>query len=105
MDEIVNLLNAIGIEHAYHHFAEGESPDPPFICYLLPNSDNYSADNQAYYKANEVHIELYIDEKSPTDEQKVESVLDENGIYYEKYEAWIESEKMYQILYIFEMGA
>lgn len=26
------------------HFAEGESPDPPFICYLLPGSDNYSAD-------------------------------------------------------------
>ena len=28
------------------HFAEGESPDPPFICYLLPGSDNFSADGR-----------------------------------------------------------
>lgn len=30
------------------HFAEGESPDPPFICYLLPGSDNFSADGRVY---------------------------------------------------------
>ena len=28
------------------HFAEGESPDPPFICYLFPVSDNFSADGR-----------------------------------------------------------
>ena len=40
MDELLALLRETGIPYAYDHFAEGEAPDPPFICYLLPGSDN-----------------------------------------------------------------
>ena len=47
------------------HFAEGESPDPPFICYLLPGSDNYSADGRVHFRISEVRIELYTDRKDP----------------------------------------
>lgn len=36
-------------------------------------------------------------------EQKVESVLDANGIFYDKTEVWIESEKLYEVLYQFEL--
>lgn len=36
-------------------------------------------------------------------EQKVEAVLDKQGIFYEKSEVWIESEKLYEVLYSFEM--
>ena len=43
MDDLIKLLGETGIPFAYDHFAEGESPDPPFICYLLPQSDNFSA--------------------------------------------------------------
>ena len=32
MDDLVKLLEETGIPFAYDHFAEGESPDPPFIC-------------------------------------------------------------------------
>lgn len=103
MEEIVKMLEEIGIPFAYDHFAEGESPDPPFICYLSPNSDNFAADGKVYYKMNEIHIELYTDCKDLSAEQKVEAVLDEHGIFYEKSEVWIESEKLYQVLYSFEM--
>ena len=46
MDDLIRLLEETGIPFAYDHFAEGESPDPPFICYLLPQSDNFSADGK-----------------------------------------------------------
>ena len=36
-------------------------------------------------------------------ENKVEAVLDEAGIFYNKSEVWIESEKLYEVLYRFEM--
>ena len=36
-------------------------------------------------------------------EQKLESVLDKHGIFYEKTETWIESERLYEVLYYFEM--
>lgn len=103
MEKIAAILEKIGLPFAYDHFAEGESPDPPFICYLVPNSDNFSADGRVYYKINEIHIELYTDCKDLSAEQKVEAVLDEHGIFYEKTEVWIESESLYEVLYTFEM--
>ena len=103
MEKIAAVLEKIGLPFAYDHFAEGESPNPPFICYLIPNSDNFSADGRVYYKINEIHIELYTDCKDLSTEQKVEAVLDEHGIFYEKTEVWIESESLYEVLYTFEM--
>lgn len=102
MEELLQILSETQIPFAYHHFAEGESPDPPFICYLLPGSNNFSADGKVYYKINEVHIELYTDLKDLAVEQKLEDVLDEHGIFYNKSETWIESERLYEVLYTFE---
>ena len=103
MDEILDILTEIGLPFAYHHFAEGEAPDPPFICYLTPGSDNFAADGKVYFKINEFHIELYTDEKSPALEAELEAVLDGHGIFYDKTEVWIESEQLYEVLYQFEM--
>lgn len=103
MEELLQILSETQIPFAYHHFAEGESPEPPFICYLLPGSNNFSADGKVYYKINEVHIELYTDLKDLAVEQQLEDVLDEHGIFYNKSETWIESEKLYEVLYTFEM--
>ena len=103
MDDLVKLLEETGIPFAYDHFAEGESPDPPFICYLLPQSDNFSADGKVYLKVSSVNIELYTDSKDLSVEQKLEAVLDTHGIFYDKTEVWIESEKLYEVLYSFEM--
>lgn len=105
MDKLLEIIKAMGIPFAYDHFAEGEAVDPPFICYLLPESDNFAADGKVYFKANEVHIELYTDTKDLSVEQKVEAVLDEHGLYYDRSEVWIESEKLYEVLYTFEMEA
>lgn len=103
MEKLLQILSETQIPFAYHHFAEGESPEPPFICYLLPGSNNFSADGKVYYKINEVHIELYTDLKDLAVEQQLEDVLDEHGIFYNKSETWIESEKLYEVLYTFEM--
>ena len=104
MEELLQILSEMQIPFAYHHFAEGESPEPPFICYLLPGSNNFSADGKVYYKINEVHIELYTDLKDLAVEQQLEDVLDEHGIFYNKSETWIESEKLYEVLYTFYLG-
>ena len=103
MDDLVKLLEETGIPFAYDHFAEGESPDPPFICYILPQSDNFSADGKVYLKVSNVNIELYTDSKDLAVEQKLEAVLDIQGIFYDKTEVWIESEKLYEVLYSFEL--
>ena len=97
MDRLLQILSEMALPFAYDHFSEGELPNPPFICYLLPGSDNF------YYKINEVRIELYCGSKDPALEATLEAVLDEHGIFYNKTEVWIESEKLYEVLYTFEM--
>lgn len=103
MEELLQMLSEMQIPFAYHHFAEGEAVEPPFICYLLPGSNNFSADGKVYHKINEVHIELYTDLKDLAVEQQLEDVLDEHEIFYNKSEVWIQSEKLYEVLYSFEM--
>lgn len=103
MDELVKIIGEIGIPFAYDHFAEGESPDPPFLCYLLPGSDNFAADGRVYYKMSEVRIELYTDFKDVALEEKVTAVLDNHGIFYEQSEVWIEEEKLYEVAFEFVM--
>lgn len=103
MGNLLNIMREIGFPFAYHHFAEGESPNPPFLLFLTPASSNFAADGKTYFKANEVHIELYADYKNPVLEEKVEAVLDRHDIFYNKTEAFIESEQLYETLYIFEM--
>ena len=103
IENLVEMLQKIGIPFAYDHFAEGESPEPPFICYLLPGSNNFAADGKVYFRINQVRIELYTDSKDLAVERKMEMVLDESGIFYNKSEVWIQSEKLYEVLYSFEV--
>lgn len=63
MDKLLEILKSAGFPYAYDHFAEGEAPDPPFVCYLLPGSDNFSADGKVYYRISEARVELYTDQK------------------------------------------
>ena len=52
IEELAAILQEMDIPFAYDHFAEGESPEPPFICYLLPGSDNFAADGRVYFRIN-----------------------------------------------------
>ena len=73
--------------------------------HLLPGSNNFAADGKVYYKINEVRIELYTDFKDTSIEEKVTTVLDRHGIFYEQSEVWIEEEKLYEVAFEFAMSA
>lgn len=98
-EEINEMMLEMGLPFAYHHFAEGESPKPPFLIFLSPGEHTFSADNLMYHSFKRLDIELYTDEKSPETEQKVEEILLRRNIYYTKTETWIASEEMYEVLY------
>ncbi len=44
-------------------------------------------------------IELYTDEKDPELEDQVEAVLNDHEFFWNKSEVWIETEKLYEVLY------
>ena len=101
--EVVQMVGEFGLPYAYDHFAEGESPEPPFVVYLYPNSDNFAADGIAYFKKDRLHVELYTDSKDIDLEKQIEDVLDAHGFFYNKSEVWIQSERLYEVLYQMEV--
>lgn len=101
MGELLTALQNLGLPFAYHHFAEGEAPDPPFIIYLVSGSDNFFADDRVYQGIESVQIELYTDRKDPAMEEKVEAALD--SFCWEKSEAYVDTERLYQIIYRIEV--
>lgn len=101
--EVLKMMDEMKLPYAYHHFVEGESPDPPFLVFLYPSSDNFAADGMVYFKVNRLNIELYTELKDVELEETVEAVLDKHGLFYEKSEVWIESENLYEVLYQMEV--
>ena len=98
-DDVITMLEEAGLPLAYDHLAEGESPDPPFLVFLYPGSDNMFADDTVFQKIDELNIELYTDIKDPETETQIEDILIRHDLPYEKSEVWIESEKLYEVLY------
>lgn len=99
MDEttLVTLLKSTGLPVAYHHFVQ--PPTPPYIVYLFAFSSNFSADNKVYQKVPHYQVELYTTKKDPATEKILEDLFDNNDIYWEKTETYIESEGLYQVIY------
>lgn len=102
-EQVVAMVEEMGLPSAYDHFAEGQSPEPPFLAFLYPESRNFAADGIAYYKKNKLHIELYTEYKSVELEEQIEAVLERHGIFYARSEVWIEAERLYEVLYEMEV--
>ncbi len=98
-EDVMLMMEETELPFAYDHFAEGESVDPPFICFLFPGSENFAADDSVYAEFSELDVELYTDKKDPELEDMVEAVLDRHEVYWDKSEVWIESERLYEVLY------
>ena len=56
-----------------------------------------------YKKINELNIELYTNLKQPELEARIEAILDEHEIFYNKSEVWIADERLYEVLYSTEV--
>lgn len=97
------MIKSVGFPATYHHFEEGQSPEPPFLAYLYPDTNHFSADGIVYQGINKLRIELYTNEKDLDAERKLEAVLKKYGFFYQKPEEYLETEKMYEVIYEMEV--
>lgn len=97
--EALKSIDGFSSKVIYRAFPAGKAPKLPYICYQVTNSDNFYADNRVYHVQQVVDIELYTAKKSEATEQLVEAKLNEIGLVWNKYEEYIDSEEMYEIIY------
>jgi len=101
--EISQMISAVGIPYAYHHFEEGSGQQPPFITFYYQGDNDFIADNINYQAIRPLTIELYTDNKDFALEAAVESVLTAHDLAFSRTEVFIDSEQMYMVTYYTEV--
>lgn len=103
--DVSKLVKSIGLPYAYDHFdlSDDEERRPPFICFIYPGSDDFSADNTNYISIRQLQIELYTDNKDFELERKVELALNGAGLPYTAEGGYLSDEQMYMQTYTTEV--
>ncbi len=101
--EIAELLASVGIPTAYYQFPEDTGQEPPFICFYYASSADMYADNSNYQKIDNLSIELYTDNKDFELESALENVLKGAGLTWTREETYIDTERMYEVIYSVEV--
>jgi len=97
--EVATMINSIGIPYAYYQFPDGTGQACPFICFFFSDSNDLAAENTNYQKIRPLNIELYTDNKDFALEETVETVLNSNGLVYDRSESYLDSERMFMVVY------
>lgn len=97
LNDLITLLNKSGLPVAYHHFIKAQAP--PFLIVFHTGDETIRADNKTYSSFENYNIELYTEKKDIQLENKVKALLDETDIEYECAEAYIDSEKLFEVIY------
>lgn len=102
--DFVAEVKKIGLPSVYHHWPAGGAPNLPYIIHLRTGRDDISADNINYHKQQNAAIELYSRYPDFENEEKIESMLERLGFYYETDEpTFIEETDMYLKRYDFTL--
>ena len=101
------VLKGTGLPVVYHQWrqdnARGPRPPLPRITYQVRNDNPFYADGVVYYTCPAIEAALYTAEKDTALEAAVDTVLQSAEIAYTKTEGWVEDERVYAIIYEFEV--
>lgn len=101
--DIRGILQSTGIPFAYRLWEEGKAPPLPYGLYYAGRANNFAADGKVHFTAQRYTIELYTEKKEPDTEALLENALNSAEIFWTKDEAYIESERMNEIIYEIEV--
>ncbi len=96
-EEFCTALKSLGIPVAYGEFKKATAP--PFITYQFAYSGDLMADNVNAIALDNFQVELYTVTKDRVREKLVQDKLKSLGLPYSKIEAWLDEEKMRQVVY------
>lgn len=97
--QVAKMIKDIGLPYSYYQFNNDTAVAPPFICYFYTGDNDLLADNSNYQKIENLVVELYTDEKDFANEALIETALNDAGLVYSREESYLDSEKMYMVIY------
>lgn len=101
--EIKTMISSIGLPYTYDSFPNNIAPTPPYIVFYYPEDNDFAADNINYVSIDQLNVELYTQGKDFETEAQVEAVLTQNGLFFDKSEAYIRNDNLFQIKYAMQV--
>ena len=91
-----------GIKIPYSHFDFDREVEPPHLMSTEIDSDNFIADNKIYFEKCNARLELTTDSRDRELEKRIEEEI-LFDIIWEREVTYIQSEKVWNISYFFEI--
>jgi hypothetical protein len=105
--QLVTELSSLGMPLAYGQFVVSPSnpaPEPPYITYhFVDNDGDVMADNINYAQIGNFQVELYTLKKDSATELLVENKFKALRIPFRKFEMWLSSEDLFQVVYLIQL--
>lgn len=107
-NELENRINNFyldsenGIKIPYSHFDFDREVEPPHLMSTEIDSNNFIADNKIYFEKCNARLELTTDSRDRELEKRIEEEI-LFDIIWEKEVTYIQSEKVWNISYFFEI--
>lgn len=95
--ELQDLLETSGIQFAFNHWENPTSM--PYGVYFDDRTENFFADGIVYLVVRHFNIELYVRQRDPNLEARLETVLTDAKMSWDKDVTYIDSERFYKISY------
>jgi len=99
--QMIALLNTLSIDSFYDHAPVGTNL--PFLTIHSEQPDNFAADNLVYCEKWNFRIDLYSVAKDLVHESEIKSLLNDNGIAWNKTEQFIDSEQCWEVEFEFDI--
>lgn len=97
--EIDALVASFGLPYSYYQFPDSTGQEPPFVCWLLPGSSDFYADDTNYQSIRPLAVELYTDTRDFAAEERIGAALNAAGLPYRMETDWIDDERMHVTIY------
>lgn len=105
--DFTRMLAESEIPSTYYSWPEDDSqhpaPDPPYLVWYLPETNNFAADDKVYNVILTLNVELYTDYKDFETELGLEQIFDAWGLVWDKTESYLDDEHMFEVLYTMEV--
>ena len=105
MEELLQIIKEMDIPFAYDHFAEGESRIRRLFVIFPRTATTLLRTGRSTTRSMRFISNCIPTVRTCRQNRKWKLCLMSMAIFYEKSEVWIESEKLYEVLYSFEMEA
>lgn len=99
--QMIQLLNTLDIPSFYGQADDGQTL--PFMTIHITQPDNFAADDQVYCEKWNFRLDLYSVKKDLSAERKIKKLLNDNHIFWVRDETYIESEKVWEVEFTFDL--